>query len=316
MKQNRREFLTVTAWMGAAAMVAAFPTMVAFAAGAPIPTCNWDVAVNIDPSIRIMRMSFDEPRLMKGYAVRVDLHDGSLAFTGNGRDKDWGRPMPDHTNEVIRTRRVTVSEFFDNARSPVSQGGRGLDMLLAFNSAPWKWIDSYNPYADLPWLNISDGVVVSDGDRPAPMFVVWKDGHADIIDNLPASRLGDVLLGHSGFSIVLKGGEIICSNDKSVHPRTAVGLSGDRRWFYVLVVEGRHKGVSIGADYNDLARIMLSLGAADALNFDGGGSSALSYWDSAEKRQIVRFQQEDPPRPCALNIGIYRHPSKDAGIEN
>ena len=280
------------------------------AADAPIHNCDWDAAASIDPSLRIMRMSFDEPRLMKGYAVRVDLHDRSLAFTANGRDKDWGRPMPDYTNKVIRTRRVTVSEFLDNARAPVSQGGRGLDMLLAFNSAPWKWIDDYNPYADLWGLNISDGVVVTEGDKPVPMFVVWKNGQPDIIGRLPPSRRGDVMLGHSGFDIVLKDGKILYPPDGGVHPLTAVGLSGDRRWFYVVVVEGRHKGVSMGADYNDLARIMLSLGAVDALNFDGGGSSALSYWDSTEKRQVVRFHQEEPPRPCALNIGIYRQSSK------
>ena len=186
-------------------------------------------------------------------------------------------------------------------------------MLLAFNSAPWKWIDDYNPYADLWGLNISDGVVVTEGDKPAPMFVVWKNGQTDIIDSLPLSRRGDVMLGHSGFDIVLKGGKILYPPDGGIHPLTAVGLSGDRRWFYVVVVEGRHKGVSMGADYNDLARIMLSLGAADALNFDGGGSSALSYWESAENRQVVRFQQEEPPRPCALNIGIYRQSSKGKG---
>ena len=301
---NVRQLCLVTAVVSALATVAT---------GAPIHNCDWDAAASIDPSIRIMRMSFDEPRLMKGYAVRVDLNDRSLAFTANGRDKDWGRPMPDYTNEVIRTRRVTVSEFLDDARAPVSQGGRGLDMLLAFNSAPWKWIDDYNPYADLWGLNISDGVVVTEGDKPAPMFVVWKNGQTDIVGSLPPSRRGDVMLGHSGFDIVLKGGKILYPPDGGIHPLTAVGLSGDRRWLYVVVVEGRHKGVSMGADYNDLARIMLSLGAADALNFDGGGSSALSYWDSSEKRQVVRFQQEEPPRPCALNIGIYRQASKGKG---
>ena len=273
---------------------------------ATAPGVDWSAAERISDGIALVRLSYDSPRLMKAHAVRVDLSDKSLSFTANGRDKDWGHPMPDYTNEVIRTRRVTVCQFFDNARAPVSQGGRGLDMLLAFNSAPWKWIDDHNPYADLWGLNISDGVVVTAGDRPAPIFVVWKKGQMDILDRLPPERIGEVALGHSGFDIVLRAGKILQLNDHSVHPRTAVGLSGDRRWFYVLVVEGRHKGVSIGADYADLARIMLSLGAADALNFDGGGSSALSYWDAAKKRQVVCFQQETPPRENALNIGIYR----------
>ena len=84
-------------------VIAVVSALVTIAAGTPIQNCDWDAAASIDPSIRIMRMSFDEPRLMKGYAVRVDLNDKSLLFTANGRDRDWGRPMPDYTNEVCRS---------------------------------------------------------------------------------------------------------------------------------------------------------------------------------------------------------------------
>ena len=59
-----------------------------------------------------------------------------------------------------------------------------------------------------------------------------------------------------------------------------------------------------------------AFGLLGPLNFDGGGSSALSYWNAAESRQIVCFQQEKPPRPCALNIGIYRRTAKDFGVKN
>jgi hypothetical protein len=58
-----------------------------------------------------------------------------------------------------------------------------------------------------------------------------------------------------------------------VHPRTAAGRTADGR-LLLLVVDGRQP-VSRGVDLEQLAGIMRDLGAVDALNLDGGGSSAL-----------------------------------------
>jgi exopolysaccharide biosynthesis protein len=61
---------------------------------------------------------------------------------------------------------------------------------------------------------------------------------------------------------------------EDLHPRTAMGYTADGR-LLILAVEGRHKGVAEGASLTDLADILLSLGAVEALNLDGGGSSCL-----------------------------------------
>ena len=74
----------------------------------------------------------------------------------------------------------------------------------------------------------------------------------------------------------------------------------------IRIAEGR--GVCGTAAAKD--EIQLVPDVQELMNVDGGGSSALSYWDSTEKRQVVRFHQEEPPRPCALNIGIYRQSLK------
>jgi len=58
------------------------------------------------------------------------------------------------------------------------------------------------------------------------------------------------------------------------HPRTAAGLSRDRKTLLLLVADGR-KREAIGLDGDELAALMLELGAWDAFNLDGGGSSEL-----------------------------------------
>jgi uncharacterized membrane-anchored protein/uncharacterized protein YigE (DUF2233 family) len=59
-------------------------------------------------------------------------------------------------------------------------------------------------------------------------------------------------------------------NDR--HPRTAVGIRFDGSVFFV-VVDGRGAGGSIGFYIEELGRYMKELGAYQALNMDGGGSS-------------------------------------------
>jgi hypothetical protein len=83
----------------------------------------------------------------------------------------------------------------------------------------------------------------------------------------------------SGFAQIVKDGQAISSYDCSGHfcqnePRTAVGLSADRRKLYMLVVDGR-TSISVGVKLAKLAQIMSDLGAHDAVNLDGGGSSAM-----------------------------------------
>lgn len=58
------------------------------------------------------------------------------------------------------------------------------------------------------------------------------------------------------------------------HPRTAIGYTADNK-LIILAVEGRNKGVAEGATFPQMAKIFTDLHCVEALNLDGGGSSAL-----------------------------------------
>lgn len=65
------------------------------------------------------------------------------------------------------------------------------------------------------------------------------------------------------------------------HPRTAVGLAHDGRELLLVVVDGRQKPYSDGMTLRELAELFRSLGASQALNLDGGGSSTFVLADPA-----------------------------------
>ncbi len=58
------------------------------------------------------------------------------------------------------------------------------------------------------------------------------------------------------------------------HPRTAVAKMKDGK-FLMITVDGRQPGVSVGMTLLELAEYLHSLGAVDAMNLDGGGSTTM-----------------------------------------
>lgn len=78
----------------------------------------------------------------------------------------------------------------------------------------------------------------------------------------------------TGNKVLLRNGVRRVVDDVELHPRTAVGIDRDTGQVLLLVVDGR-QSFSRGYTMVELANLMLALGAEDALNLDGGGSSTL-----------------------------------------
>ena len=91
----------------------------------------------------------------------------------------------------------------------------------------------------------------------------------------PKSSDGNRLRAAVGGNYVLvKDGAVQSTTDPAAAPAHAVGFSADGRKMYMLTVDGRQAD-SRGVTLNELAAMMVELGAANALNLDGGGSSTM-----------------------------------------
>jgi hypothetical protein len=93
------------------------------------------------------------------------------------------------------------------------------------------------------------------------------------------------------------------------HPRTAVGIAEDGRRLLLVVVDGRQRPYSDGMTLRELAKVMLALGAPDALNLDGGGSTAMVLADpDAAGTLRLASKPSDPTgeRPVANALAVVR----------
>jgi hypothetical protein len=67
------------------------------------------------------------------------------------------------------------------------------------------------------------------------------------------------------------------------NPRTLAGITANGNLLFVTV-DGRQPGWSVGASFKESAQIMRSLGAVDAFNLDGGGSTTMTIGERLVNR--------------------------------
>jgi len=67
------------------------------------------------------------------------------------------------------------------------------------------------------------------------------------------------------------------------NPRTIAGITDDGH-LLLVTIDGRQPDWSVGASFIEEARVMRSLGAAESVNLDGGGSTTLTIGDELANR--------------------------------
>jgi len=84
----------------------------------------------------------------------------------------------------------------------------------------------------------------------------------------------------------------------SRHPRTLGGVRPDGR-VLLVTIDGRRPGWSAGVTLPEAARVMRALGARDALNLDGGGSTTMTV-----RGEVVSFPS-DPTGERPISDGVF-----------
>lgn len=93
----------------------------------------------------------------------------------------------------------------------------------------------------------------------------------------PAKKLSQIDFGISGGGEILRNGQPMAQGEiispGSRNPRTCIGVSQDKSKIIICCVDGRVKG--IGATSYECSALMKELGAYDAIQLDGGGSTTM-----------------------------------------
>ena len=232
------------------------------------PIARPALAIDSAGAVRIDTLSSPGWLELPRYATEITGWNRPLAGALSLFDAGWGARTDSSTGAV----EVIVSS-------------RGRGVVIAVDTLPSG--------VDIP----PDGIVLVAG-RAAPALVrtqlaALRPGMDTVSTSIalapfhPRAALG-------GFPILLRRGTEVPGLDSAGsasfgpvrHPRTAVGITREGQRHLLVVVDGRQAPYSVGMTLRELARLMLALGAEEAINLDGGGSTAMAIARSSRRRAV------------------------------
>ena len=238
------------------------------------------------------RMVLDEETRAVVHVVRVALETPGLTMVVTPGKKEGEHNMLAQT----------TSDFVKDQGLLVAINGGFFDPF--HDRLPWDYYPRRGDPVNVHGQAISDGVVYAHGSSRLPVFCVSPTGQASILmGRCPKGALQGVAGSHR---LVVDGTSRSTKRD-SVQPRTVVGVSESGNVAWLVVADGRQPMHSEGIKLQRLADLLVELGVEDAMNLDGGGSSAMAFGDGSGSALISAPVHTSIPmreRPVANHLGV------------
>lgn len=221
-------------------------------------------------------------RLQVVHTVRVDLTDPDIRLFVTPRYEDY-------TTNGAETAAMKVGYFLTNYSLQVAINAN--DYHSPTSSSYLNDNAKNGTAAGVTGLLISDGTVVSTQESltycAALMFTSNKVPSFSFT-NYPQHSIVGISNAVTGtYAVLINGvnvGSNYIGNSDNIHqvqPRTAMGISTDKRYLYLMTIDGRQSGYSLGAYDWETGGWLKLVGASDGINMDGGGSTTLDMSDAA-----------------------------------
>lgn len=146
--------------------------------------------------------------------------------------------------------------------------------------------DFFNMNSGVPQgILYKEGVCIKNtfADAVCTYFAFTKDGKGLVagqdVYNDVKSTIQEAI---GGRVWLVKDGITVPQSDTRTEPRTCIGVTASRDTVYMLAVDGRNFTYSNGMSYDELSQCMSALGAENAINLDGGGSTTFFIRNTPE----------------------------------
>lgn len=123
-------------------------------------------------------------------------------------------------------------------------------------------------------------------------------------------KIGDLDFAISGGSIILKDGVPTVTNIHSsgIHPRTGIGVNQSGSEIIMITIDGRNEFRGIGQ--KEFGQLMKEFGAYNALNLDGGGSTAMVVKTEKDtSAKLVNKPSDGGERQVVNGVGVFKLPA-------
>lgn len=286
--QLRRQSMALLLALIPASMLGACSTLPAAS-----PTPLGYTALQSDIAYRQIIAAAPNPRVTQ--VIELDLSKGNLSLRLTRGDASGGKEYRSQTTSTFTRTSGAVIGINAGFFGPV--------------------VDSEGLAQDAAGFVVADGVITSpplvpSQDSNVVKAVVCFAARSVLIDDTRTCP-PEFREGLAAGPRLLKDGTVVADPaNQTRHPRTALGVSSSGNTVWLVVTDGRQAGYSEGATLVEMAALLKELGAVNAINLDGGGSSALVYTDPRTGLRVLNRPIQSgivgKERPVATHIGVFR----------
>ena len=229
----------------------------------------------------VNRMRYAYENIAANQSFMFTRSYGPVTYDGSNSGKmvllrPAGEPFRWNANGVEQ---CVIEEIFDARGSATIPDGKAI-----------LWLKG--TYANqTEWMNVGDVLDIS-------FSLTLNNGPQDV--NIHQ------LIGGSNH-IIMQNGQFM-EDWAERHPRTAIGFNADSTRLYFVVVDGRHM-TSTGVTLWEMKGIFDALGAVNAVNLDGGGSSCILAND-----EVLNHPSDGPVRAVGNGCLLVSVAPEDNGI--
>lgn len=297
-------------------------------------------------SIAAINGDFFGGKSTNGYTVGLSASNGNLLTSTyyENASKDTfatfildenNAPFIDYFNNVItlKSKKNDVTFAIKEYNRPSSN----YDSTPVLYTSDWgeKSVGSFN-YLDITEILVKDNKIkeIRTGEEgieiPKDGFVIstcgenaeffknnFKVGDKVTLDITLDIDIEKIQTAISGGAILVQNGEIpkFSHNLTGSHPRTAIGISEDKKTLYLVTVDGRQKN-SIGMTQTELSEFLIEKNIYTALNLDGGGSTTMVAQKLGDNfLSIINSPSDGTLRKVTNSLGVF-NTSKKSSLSN
>ena len=177
------------------------------------------------------------------------------------------------SSDAIPLKGAMASDTYNGKRETISSMANRLGAILAINASGF-YAKTNTPMGTV----VRNGKLVNiDKSYTGEILSLKSDGNLAFttVNSEEEFKNLDIKQTFTFGPILVRDYQATELNDKSRHPRTAIGQLDDNR-YVLVVVEGRMEGAD-GMTLAELQQLFLQLGCKTAYNLDGGGSTTLYF---------------------------------------
>ena len=269
-----------------------------------------------EPFLGVERIHQTEtsPRPLQINVSIIDLSAPGISFTVTPRAA--GYPGPNINGTPGETKRQTTRQFADEIGAQIAINAD----YYATTSSDTSWAnnigltgsngDIYSPWEGGQEPNFRNALNITQNNQAT--VVQRANSLPTGFETNPTVTLYNTVTGYG--RLVQDGANVAPSscNQCSLNPRTAVGVTADNK-IVMMVVDGRQTGYSEGLTMIETANFMMSYGAVDAIDLDGGGSTTMvmDFYNDGIGGQVLNNPSDGVERSVGSNLAVFALPNGD-----